>query len=409
MKKRTDGTKVPRNVKLLIILTAFQAIGYGYLTTAISAYLPMLGVSSGQVGLIIGASGVAMILSAIPFGLLSDRIGRKRILLWGMIGVPPAMIICALSHDPNVFLVATIVAGVSEGAFLSSWNAMIADQTTVDNRDMAFSLSFTVNGGFNAIGLALPLAFPLIEAAFNIDSVSIHAYAFLIIGLITLISPVTIWFLLKDYQEKAPAPRVKGKYLRERSRKNLLKFSINNMMIGLGAGLIIPLIPTWFYLEYGIGDTYTGPLLAAANMSIIFAVIFSTRLSHKVGAVKAIAMTQAMSTIFMVAIPFMPGAGPAAGVYLIRTALMNMGGPIMDSYFMGIVDKEDRGLASAINSIVWRLPNSATTVIGGLMLTMGYYTLPFVLAASIYIIAVTAFYINFRNVKTVDERSGTSL
>ncbi|OPY34485.1 MAG: putative 3-hydroxyphenylpropionic transporter MhpT [Methanomassiliicoccales archaeon PtaU1.Bin124] len=409
MKRRTIGTKVPSRVKWLILLTAFQAIGYGFLTTAISAYLPMLGVSSDQVGLIIGASGVAMILTAIPFGVLSDRIGRKRILLWSLVGVPPAMIICAISTDPSVFLIATIIAGISDGAFLSTWNAMIADQTNVDNRDMAFSLSFTVNGGFNAIGLALPLAFPLIEGAFGISSIAVHADTFLILGLITLISPVTIWYLLKDYKEKVPAPRMKGAYLRPRSRKNLMKFSINNMMIGLGAGLIIPLIPTWFYLEYGIGDTYTGPLLAAANLSIIFAVIFSTRLSHRVGAVKAIAITQASSTIFMVLIPFMPGAGPAAAVYLIRTALMNMGGPIMDSYFMGIVDKEDRGLASAINSIVWRLPNSATTVIGGLMLTSGYYTLPFILAATVYIIAVLAFYINFRNVKPNDEPTGTAL
>jgi predicted MFS family arabinose efflux permease len=408
MGKRANGTKVPTNVKWLIVLTAFSAIGYGYLTTAISAYLPMLGVSSSQIGLIIGASGIAMILTAIPFGILSDRIGRKRILMLGMLGVPPAMMICAFSHDANVFLLATIVAGISEGAFLSSWNAMIADQTTVDNRDMAFSLSFIVNGGFTGIGLALPLLFPLIESAFNIGTKDVHAAAFLVIALVTLISPITIWFLLKDYQERTRGPKVKQTYLKERSRKTLVKFSINNTMIGLGAGLIIPLIPTWFYLQYGIPDTYTGPLLALANLSIGFAVIFSARLSRRVGAVKAIAITQASSTVFMLAIPFMPGAAAAGAVYLVRSALMNMGGPIMDAYLMGVIDKDDRGLASAINSIVWRLPNSATTVLGGMMLAAGFFALPFILAASIYLVAITAFYLNFRNIKPMDEPTGTA-
>jgi len=409
MKTRSNGTKVPSNVKWLILLTSFSAIGYGYLTTAISAYLPMLGVSSSQIGYIIGASGIAMIFSAIPFGILSDRIGRKRILLIGMLGVPPAMIICSFSHDANVFLVATIVAGISEGAFLSAWNAMIADQTTVDNRDMAFSLSFIINGGFTGVGLALPLAFPLIENALNIGTRDVHAGAFFVIGLITLISPITIWYLLRNVHDKRAEPKAKHALLKERSRKTLVRFSVNNTMIGLGAGLIIPLIPTWFYLQYGIPDTYTGPLLALSNLSIGFAVIFSARLSHRVGAVKAIAMTQASSTIFMLAIPFMPGAAAAGAVYLIRSALMNMGGPIMDAYLMGVIDKEDRGLASAINSIVWRLPNSATTIIGGMLLASGFFALPFILAASIYLIAITAFYFNFRNIKPMDEPTGTAL
>ena len=73
----------------------------------------------------------------------------------------------------------------------------------------------------------------------------------------------------------------------------------------------------------------------------------------------------------MVAIPIMPGAVLAGAMFLIRSALMNMAWPIFDSYMMGIVDKDDRGLASAINSIVWRVPNSVTTFIGGSMLAAG--------------------------------------
>ena len=152
--------KVPNTVKWLILLTSFSAIGYGYLVTAITAYLPERGVSSSDIGLIIGASGLAMILCAIPFGILSDRIGRKWILILGLVGVPVAMFLCTFSLDPTYFLAASIIAGIAEGALLSTWNAMIADQTTVDNRDLAFSLSFIVNGSFYGIGLALPFLFP---------------------------------------------------------------------------------------------------------------------------------------------------------------------------------------------------------------------------------------------------------
>ena len=398
------GVKVPAQVKWLILLTSFSSIGFGYLTTAIAAYLPEQGVDSGQVGLIIGLSGLAMIVSAIPFGFMSDRLGRKRLLLAGLGLLPFSMFICSFSVDPRLYLAAAIISGVAEGAILSTWNAMIADQTTVDNREMAFSMSFIVNGALVGLGFALPFAFPFLMEIGGWTSVQMHSWTFVLLGVVTLISPVTVHRLLRDYHDTAPSARLRrGTFLKERSKKTLLRFSINNTLIGLGAGLIIPLIPTWFYLRYGIPDSYSGPLLALSSLSIGAAAIFSPRLAHRYGPVPAIVMTQGFSTIFMLAIPFMPGAIWAGAVYLIRAATMNMAGPIMDSYLMGIVDKEDRGLASAINSIVWRVPNSVTTVIGGAMLAAGFFALPFVLAALIYIGAVTAFWFNFRNVNVHDE------
>ncbi|MDD1772245.1 MAG: MFS transporter [Methanomassiliicoccales archaeon] len=400
------NTKVPVQVKWLILLTSFSAIGYGYLTTAISAYLPELGVDSGQVGLIIGLSGLAMIISAIPFGLMSDRLGRKRLLLFGLVLLPLAMFMCSLSTDTNVFILAGILSGVAEGAILSTWNAMIADMTTVDNRDVAFSLSFIINGAFSGLGFALPFVFPYLMDLGGWTSAEMHSWTFVALGFLTLVSPVTVRNLLRDHHDRAPASGIhRGTILRERSKRTLVRFSINNTLIGLGAGLIIPLISTWFFLRYDVPDTYSGPLLALSSISIGLAAIFSTRLGHRFGPVRAIVLTQGFSTIFMLAIPFMPGAAWAGAIYLIRSAMMNMAGPIMDSYLMGIVDKEDRGLASAINSIVWRVPNSVTTVIGGAMLAAGYYELPFILAALIYMVAVTAFYFNFRNVKVYDEKA----
>jgi len=398
------GVKVPGHVKWLILLTSFSSIGYGYLTTVISAYLPEVGVSSGQVGLIIGVSGLAMIISAIPFGLMSDRIGRKRLLLVGLAALPLSMFICSLSTSPDVFMLAGIISGMAEGAILSTWNAMIADKTTVDNREMAFSISFIINGAFSGLGLAMPFAFPFLEDLGGWTSGQVHSWAFVLLGFVTAISPITVNRLLRDHEDKVPSGGLRrGSFLKERSKRTLLRFSINNTLIGLGAGLIIPLISTWFYLRYGIPDSFSGPLLALSSLSIAVAAIFSPRLAQRLGQVKAIVLTQGLSTLFMVAIPFVPGAALAGAVYLVRSALMNMAGPIMDSYLMGIVDKDDRGLASAINSIVWRVPNSATTIIGGVLLASGYYALPFVLASGIYITAVIAFWFNFRDVKVYAE------
>jgi predicted MFS family arabinose efflux permease len=106
----------------------------------------------------------------------------------------------------------------------------------------------------------------------------------------------------------------------------------------------------------------------------------------------------------MISLAFLPNAALAAGFYLVRAALMNMAVPILDSFLMGIVTKEERGLASAVNSILWRLPNSVSTVFGGMMLQAGLkdpimLDLPIFIATGFYVTAISLFYVTFKDMK----------
>jgi MFS family permease len=382
-------------VKLLIYLSVFMAVGYGYLLTIIAAYLPEAGITSTQVGLIMGTSGLTMVVVAVPLGLLSDRLGRKRILVVSMLLLVPVLFVFGITLDFTALLAASVLGGVAEGAFMSSWNAMIADMTTLENRDESFVMSFIVNGGAMAVGSGLPLVFPLFEGL-GFGTGTVHSLAFIVLGALVLISPIMTVRLLHEHREDGVrSPMIQ----KGRNLNRMLKFSGCNALIGLGAGLIIPLVPTWLWLKYGVPDTYSGPLLAVVGITIGLAALLSARLGRRLGSVRAIVLCQATSTIFMVLIPLVPGAALAASVYVVRAILMNMSGPLADSYLMSIISKEERGLASAINNIVWRLPNSVTTFVGGALLAAGVFDLPFFLAGLFYIVAIMSFFVLFRNVK----------
>ncbi|MCK4444833.1 MAG: MFS transporter, partial [Thermoplasmata archaeon] len=202
--------------------------------------------------------------------------------------------------------------------------------------------------------------------------------------------------LFRGYREEI---RRSDKLARGKSTRFMLKFSGVNGLVGLGAGFIIPLIPTWLFLKFGVLDTFSGPLWAVANLTIAFAAAASARLSKRFGHVAAIVMTQSLSMAFMVSITFMPDVYVASALFVVRTAAMNMSVPIMDSYLMSIITKDERGLASAINSLFWRLPNSVTTIAGGYLLQAGYLDLPFLIAALFYIVAIVLFYAIFKDVR----------
>ncbi len=388
--------RVPSQVKRLIYLTSFSSIAYGYLMMAVAAYLPEIGITSEQVGLLLGLNGAALVITAVPVGMLADRIGRKSIFIWGLAGLSPIMLVYAFTTDFTLLAIASIFAGLAEGAFLSTWNAMIADQTGPGAREEAFSMSFIFNTSSTSIGYALPLAFPALQALTGLDSRGIHSSAFFILAIVAFVSPLALRSLLKNFNDKA---EFKTSLRKIRNLRVILKFSAINSLIGLGAGFVIPLVPTYLFLRFALPDTYTGPLLALSGITMGLASVFSPWLARKYGIVRAIVLTQGVSTIFMFAIPFMPDGSTAAAVYLVRSALMNMGGPLVDTFMMGIVTKEERGVASAINMVIWRLPNSVTTVVGGVLLASGQFVLPFIIATSFYGLAITLFFINFKDTK----------
>lgn len=390
---------VPARVRWLILLMSFSSLATGYFWVATSAYLPQIGVSSDSVGLLLAVNGVVFILAAIPLGLMADRIGRKRILLVGVMGMPPALLIYAFTSDLPLLMLASVIAGTAEGAFMTTWNALIADMSAGEGRREAFTLSFIVTAVSSGTGFALPYVFPTVEGLVGWTTVQVHEAFFIILALVALITPIGLARLLRDFQEA----KVAGVSLKKgRNLGPMLRFSALNSLIGLGAGVIIPLIPTWLFLRYGIADNLSGPLLALASLTMGFASIASTGLARRFGTVKAIVLCQGSSTVFMLALAFAPDPVTAGGLYVIRSMLMNMSSPLSDSFLMGIVTKEERGLASAINSIVWRLPHSVTTVVGGILLGMGLYDWPFYIATVFYAISIGLFYALFRDVEPND-------
>ncbi|MGA2573235.1 MAG: MFS transporter [Candidatus Methanomethylicaceae archaeon] len=387
---------IPRNVLLMIIALSVNGFGIGYLFIYIPAYLPQIGVPSATVGLLLGVEGLTMAIMAIPFGMLSDRKGRKRLLIIGSFGPVPMFFVFALTIDPVAMTLAAALGGIFEGIYLATVNALIADQTALKYRDTAFTLSFIVGGTGMALGTALPFFIPELSGILGINSAALHTDLLYLLGFISLLIPFALYFILKGVKETIRPATIPW---RGKSIRTLLKFSGINAIIGLGAGFIIPLIPTWLLYKFAIPDSISGPILAISTTTIGLAAAFSPMLARKIGTVRAVVLTQGLSLAFMVALAFVGNFITAAVIYVIRTGLMNMAQPLLDSYLMGIVDKDQRGFASSLNSVIWRVPNSVTTIAGGIILGSGNYDLPFLLAGGCYIVGISLFYATFRNIK----------
>ncbi len=251
-----DG--IPTKVRHLILSVVFNGLGVGYLTVYIVAYLPSTGFSSSSIGLMLGVFGFTLVAAGVPMGILSDKRGRKNLLLIGLLTLPPVLLLFALTTNLLYMIAGAVILGVSEAMSLTTWNAVIADLTSQQNRDKAFSLSFIVNIISIGAGTSFPLVFLLLQRALGLGLATIHIDFMLFLALVSLASPAYLAIILRNHVEiiqKEEASKKRG------SLKTLLKFSGINGLLGLGTGLIIPLVPTWFYLNSRF------PTLTAAHYS----------------------------------------------------------------------------------------------------------------------------------------------
>jgi len=367
-------------------------LGLGFLYIVLGAWLVTVGFTAVQAGLLISAQGIAVVLTSIPLGIISDIYGRKKLLILGNLAGAAALLVFALTTNFSYLISASVILGLAEGASVTTWNALLADLTDNSNRNRVFSRSFIMINVTTGVGLVLPGAFPALQSLTGLTNYALHRETLLILGLASFISPLMFYILLRNHRETHnPERRWSGLT----NKATLAKLGFVASTIGFGAGFIIPLVGAWFYFRFNVSDNYSGPILAFSNILIGFSAYASPRLATKFGQMRAIILVTGSSMLFMLSMAFIPIFALAAGVYIVRAALMNMAGPLMDSFSMSIFPAEQRGLVSALSNITFRLPNSLSTYFGCFILGLGLLQLPFFIASAFYITGLTAFYIFF--------------
>lgn len=379
---------IPRDTRNVILGAGPLAVGLGFYQVAVAVFLPLEGISVTDLGILLTTVGLTSVALSIPFAILSDRYGRKEIMFVGSILGAMVIVTPGLTSNFSILEASAIAGGAGEAMYIGTWNAHLADTTAFEIRPEAFSLSFMTFAIAGGTGSLLPVFFPL----FGTSLLTAHRITFVALGFFSTLTAFTV----HNWAVKTGHGSSRWRVLPRKSLGLIMKFSAANLLIGLGAGLIIPLIPTWFLLRFGVTDVFSGPLIASSSIIMGLTAAGAPRVARRVGLVNGIVMTQGLSTVFLLAIPFCPTAVFAGVVYVIRAVLMNMASPLSDTFLMSMIAQDERATASSFNAVLWNLPNAGSTAVGGSMLNHGDLRSPFYLCGSFYITAILLFYTIFR-------------
>lgn len=117
-------------VRCLCVISFISAVGFGIQSPAIPVFGQKLGVGTTAVGLIIAAFPLARLLMAWPSGVLTDRFGEYRLVVFGLLLMAAASVTAAFSTSAHELMFYRGLCGV--GSVLYSISAMSLLLRTVD-------------------------------------------------------------------------------------------------------------------------------------------------------------------------------------------------------------------------------------------------------------------------------------
>ncbi len=153
------------------------------------------------VGFAFGAYGLTMAILQIPLGRLSDRIGRRKVLVLGMVLFSLGSFICAVPHwFPESTRIGVLIAGrlvQGGGAIVSVAFATVADYIQAERRSTAMAILGIPIGAAFVIGV---VAGPILAGLLN------TAFLFWLTGFLGFSTVYLLLHYLRDERPKAAAP-----------------------------------------------------------------------------------------------------------------------------------------------------------------------------------------------------------
>lgn len=394
-----------RNIKLFMLANVLIQIGLGVFMVMYNLYIKELGMPETVNGKVISMTATASALMLIPAGFLSDRFGRKWIIIIGASLGAATLFYRSFAVAETPLVAAAFLTGLFMAFVQVSGIPFLAEHSKASERVHMFSVYFALmtlaNVAGSLFGGLISDAFQLLlamEAALAIRWSLLFGALLFTLALLPLIR--------LDSRPPAAEEKVNTRIEIDATdvglKKNLIvifHFSFASLLIGLGSGLVVPYLNLYFANRFDASNTYIGLILALGSAMTVVATLIGPLLVAKVGKVKAMLLFQLLSIPFLVLTAYTTSLMLASLGFLLRQALMNAGNPIQSAIAMEVVHDKYKGLANSANQMVFNIGWATMgPAAAGLVIAFGSYwgyAYAFTITSVLYLISALYYYFIF--------------
>jgi multidrug resistance protein len=366
---------------VIIFVTVFiDLLGFGIIIPLLPFYAESYGASATVVGMLGTSFSLMQFLFSPVWGRLSDRIGRRPIILVGLAGSCASYLVLALAGSLTLIFIARIVGGIA-GANIPTAQAYIADVTTPENRakgmglvGAAFGLGFifgpALGGILSHLGPSAPMWFASALCGANL---------------------VAAWWLLPESRHASPARATPGRLAALRramsDRRLVLLLSLYFIVTAAFSGFEAT-FALFSERRFGFTVSTIGYLFAfiGCTLALVQGMLVG-RAVKRIGEARLIPIAICIIGLGIGLVPFawsIPALLAAVGMLAFG---MGFNGPALSSLVSRLTHADDQGGMLGLASSLASLGRVFGPTLGGLLFdTMGMTT-TYLSAAAIMFLA----------------------
>jgi DHA1 family multidrug resistance protein-like MFS transporter len=336
-----EPLKQDRRLNVILIMIACVMMGNSFLAPILSLYMQSFGVGQFWVGALVTVFGLGRILGNLPAGVLSQRIGRKPLLIGGPALVAVSSVAAALTDHYGWLIFWRLVQGVGSGIYVTASMAALADLSPPERR---------------AANVALYQSSLMVGATIGPVFGGYAAETFGFTGpfwLYALMMAIAAAFALRmqDTLEVSDRSKPGGRSaygLKLMSAAFLAVCIVSLMSFFTRTTVIFQLIPLVAHDRFGMGLEMIGMALTVNSIFILAVMPLASSLTSRFGARRLVFW----STVACAAVVWMLYASPSLWLYWVAVMLFGvMSGltyPAIGVFMLEILAKEHYGAGSGL-------------------------------------------------------------
>jgi len=279
---------------ITLYIVAFVGFaGFSFLFPVIPLYAAELGATVAEVGVIVATISYVTAFLLIPFGMLSDRFGRQKLLVGGLVIFTLAPLLYPLANNPEQLIWFRAIHGLAAAAFLPTAIALVIDLTPEAKRGEAI--------GWYTASLQLGLMAGPITGGFLAGEFGFNA-AFYGCSAISLIGLVLAFSRLQAMAHRSAVTPVKASSSwRWLGQPLAIAVLLATLLVAVGSGTIGSYIPL-YGREFGMTEADAGAIITAvyASSALLRAPVgrLADRIDRKILLIGGVALSAIAVSLF---------------------------------------------------------------------------------------------------------------
>lgn len=390
----------------VFLSAAMRAVAVSLSSVILSLHLANLKLGAPQIALCIFLGLAGCSCGTFFAAFFADRFGRRKSLL---------LLACMMTGGGMVFVFCREFLWIGAGIFLGMVNAMGRDRgwgmtvdqailariTSNENRTQVFAYYHLCADIGNALGALFAFLPAFFRNAFMMNAAASYQITWGIYSVVCL----SAGFFILALSSSVEMPSLNlTKSLSSETRPRVAKFAMLSGMDSFGGGFLsTALISYWFFRQFGVDESFLGPLFFVVRIANGLSHLGAAWLARRIGLINTMVFTHLPSSLLLMTVPFMPNLATATLLFLLREMLVEMDAPTRQSYIHAIVPEGERTLASGManlsRSMAWAFGSlAAAPVLKSLALSA-----PIFFGTGLKVIYDLLMYRSFRHLKPPEE------